>query len=279
MGIGRPALQIFGYLYKQGVFDRINSVIEIGSQELHIFAKKDVEVFLKSIGAKNIKDKIKKAYSFKRSLRHRILFTYRFPAKIFYGWLGAKEYESIDANGDFGAHVFDLNNDLSKVYRYRKKFDLVTNLGTTEHVFDQHMCFRNIHQLAKKGGFILHAAPLIYLSNINHAFYYASPGFYKDLSAANNYTIEGIWVVINESTIKPYSDNLFKEHKGLDFVNVFYLLRKNDDKPFRIPYQGSYATESKLEPMGKSVASLKFTNKVKRHLWRRVAKRILEIKF
>ncbi len=280
MGIGRPTLEIFSSLYKKGFFDRINSVIELGSEELHINAKKDIEVFLRSIGIKNIDEEIKRAYAFKRTIRHRILFPCRFPAKILYEWLGIKEYESIDANGEFGAHAFDLNKDLRKEYNYRKKFDLVTNHGTTEHVFDQHMCFKNVHELTKKGGFMLHAAPLIYLSGINHAFYYVGPAFYKDLSAANDYTVKGIWVVINNRIIKPYSDMFFKKKiKDLDFVNMFYLLRKNSDKPFNIPQQGSYSGDFKLNYSKEKIPSLKFTNQVKRPLWRRIAKRMLEIKF
>lgn len=280
MGIGRPTLEIFSSLYKKGFFDRINSVIELGSEELHINTKKDIEVFLKAIGIKNIDEEIKRAYSFKRTIRHRILFPYRFPAKILYEWLGIKEYESIDANGDFGAHAFDLNKDLRKEYNYRKKFDLVTNHGTTEHVFDQHMCFKTVHELAKKGGFMLHAAPLIYLSGINHAFYYVGPAFYRDLSAANDYAIKGAWAVTNNRIITPYSDTFFKKKiKDLDFVNVFYLLRKNSDKPFKIPQQGSYSGDFKLnKPKGK-IPSLNFTNQIKRPLWRRAAKRILELKF
>src|SRR6266480_6383274 len=54
------------------------------------------------------------------------------PADL-YKAMGSGCYECIDLDGYHDAHVFDLNYDLSEKYGFKKKFDLVTNHGTTEH--------------------------------------------------------------------------------------------------------------------------------------------------
>ena len=64
------------------------------------------------------------------------------PGKYLYEWLGVTEYDSIDADGLYGAHVFDLNKDIGESYNFKKQYDLVTNHGTTEHVFNQYRCFK-----------------------------------------------------------------------------------------------------------------------------------------
>ena len=58
------------------------------------------------------------------------------PADL-YKAMGSGRYECIDLDGKHGAHVFDLNHDLSEKYGFKTKFDLVTNHGTTEHLFNQ----------------------------------------------------------------------------------------------------------------------------------------------
>jgi len=282
MGIGRSTLELFSNLYKKGFFDSIKSVIELGSQEVHIETKRDIAVFLKSIGVKNINDEIKKAYSFKRTIRHKMLFPYRFPAKKLYGWLGIKDYESIDSNGDFGAHVFDLNKDIRKTYKYKEQFDLVTNFGTTEHVFDQHMCFKNIHNLTKSGGYMLHGVPLATLDkNINHCFYCINPPLYKDLAVANNYTLTSMWLQINDKIIKPYSENILRNKSTINSPSnllIYCILRKNSQRAFEIPHQGSYAGVSKLDYVKEKMDGIKFSKHTKRPLLAKIAKRILEIK-
>ena len=41
----------------------------------------------------------------------------------------------------------------------QSKFDLVTNYGTTEHVLNQMLAMRSIHDLVKPGGLIHHDLP------------------------------------------------------------------------------------------------------------------------
>src|SRR6185436_17673571 len=53
---------------------------------------------------------------------------------------------------------FDLNTD--KVPPEWGQFDLVTNAGDTEHVFNQVNCFTAIHDLTRVGGVMCHQLPV-----------------------------------------------------------------------------------------------------------------------
>lgn len=65
-------------------------------------------------------------------------------------------YTSIDWNGKNGALKLDLNKPIEI-----GQFDVVTNIGTAEHVENNEQCFENIHNLCKKNGIMIHIAPLV----------------------------------------------------------------------------------------------------------------------
>lgn len=275
MGLGREAFSLYAHLYEKGFFREIKSVIELGSQETKAYLKSDIIQFLKVIGSKNPeKDFIlaqkKKG---KRQLSKRLIRPFNMPAKIVYKWLGINEYESIDSNGDSGAYVFDLNEDIGKKYSYTKTFDLVTNHGTTEHVFNQYMCFKNIHELTKKGGYMLHGLP--FQGYVGHCFYNYQPNFYIDLALANRYEIRGMWVVIDHNLLVPYSREkveYYRKNFATDML-IFCLLKKTVDYPFQMPFQGKYVavTQTGL------VDNLKF-KKPKKPLWRKIVGKLMKIK-
>lgn len=55
--------------------------------------------------------------------------------------------------------LFDLNlHEVPK--NLHQQFDLVTNFGTTEHVINQLLAMKTIHNLAKSGGIIYHDLPM-----------------------------------------------------------------------------------------------------------------------
>lgn len=105
-------------------------------------------------------------------------------AADFYRELGAGRYESIDANGR-GTVAFDLNRKWHDVKFGR--FDLVTDFGTGEHIFNQAECWRTIHVLTKPKGFIAFDRPAA--GYPNHGFYLISETLVRDLAAANAYRI------------------------------------------------------------------------------------------
>lgn len=104
-------------------------------------------------------------------------------ARDFYRQMGATRYESIDGNGR-GTITFDLNR---KWHGTIGQFDLVTDCGTGEHIFNQAEVWRTIHTLTKPKGFIVFDRPAAGYSN--HGFYNVHETLFRDLAEANRYTV------------------------------------------------------------------------------------------
>lgn len=101
--------------------------------------------------------------------------------------LGYGSYTCIDVNQRYGALQMDLNYLLAEKYQFSDEFDIVTNNGTGEHIFDQASVFRNIHALTRTGGVMIHVMP--FHNYINHGFYNFQPILFHDLAKANQYNI------------------------------------------------------------------------------------------
>lgn len=105
------------------------------------------------------------------------------PAAVFYASIGCGRYESIDGNGR-GTVTADLNLPLSGDLG---TFDLVTDFGTGEHVFDQAQVWRTLHDLTKPGGYIAFDRPGQGYGK--HCFYLADECLFRDIAEANRYGV------------------------------------------------------------------------------------------
>lgn len=83
-------------------------------------------------------------------------------------------------NPDF---LMDLNFPVGE--EYFEKFDVILDIGTSEHVFNIPMLLRNLNFMLKKGGEIILMNPTS--NTIDHGFYSISPTLFFDYFAANNY--------------------------------------------------------------------------------------------
>jgi SAM-dependent methyltransferase len=101
--------------------------------------------------------------------------------------IGYSSYACIDVNDRYGALQMDLNESLAGKYGFHEQYDVVTNNGTGEHVFDQASVFRNMHALAKSDGIFLHVLP--FHNYTNHGFYNFQPVLFYDLAHANGYEL------------------------------------------------------------------------------------------
>jgi hypothetical protein len=106
--------------------------------------------------------------------------------------IGFASYDAIDVNSLHGSLVMDLNTILKNQYKFDRTFDVTTNNGTGEHIFDQSSIFENAHNLTEKGGLMIHCLPAN--NDINHGFYSFSPLLFMDLAAINDYDILKITV-------------------------------------------------------------------------------------
>ena len=212
MGVGPHALALLADLASDGALRRGQAVVEIGSQDFvpdafeltPLFAAFDVPAKAEFEGAREL-------------MLH----------------LGFSPYCCIDMDRRHGAIPLDLNEaPASEVGG--GQFDVVTNFGTTEHVFDQARCFELIHDLTILGGVMIHVVPSAGPREFDdggahgigygaHGFYLYTPNFFCDLAAANGYET----LRCREETNK----------YGVSLVVVF---RRKTDEPFRKPIQEIY---------------------------------------
>lgn len=102
-------------------------------------------------------------------------------AKDYFTSLGV-EHVSIDINGKNGALSLDLNRPLINF----SFFDVVTNMGTTEHVTNNKECFNNIHRFCREGGIMIHLVPH---KGSGHGIRQYSLDYFKKLAKEKNYEI------------------------------------------------------------------------------------------
>lgn len=168
----------------------------------------------------------------------------------FYKALGFAGHVAIDVNTKFGSEVMDLNVDLRQRYGYRNRFDLVTNNGTGEHIFNQCAVFKNVHQLCVPGGVMLHVLPM--LPWVNHGFFNYNPILFRDLGLANGYDTLILWIGDrwgNRADLTK-EDWVFREKHPKELnavlrefkndVMIVCAFRKLHDVAFKIPMQGKY---------------------------------------
>jgi hypothetical protein len=165
-------------------------------------------------------------------------------AKIFYKIVFEHDsYIAVDLHGTSVANKYNLNEPLPITDR----FDLVTNLGTTEHVFNQFQAFKSIHELIKPPGIIIHSLPN--QGCFDHGFYNYHPTFFYDLCEANNYELPMMLYV--DGAVTPH--RTVQLHRREDFVRLaianglgpfsgLFAVAKKDafDAPFKVPQQGYY---------------------------------------
>jgi hypothetical protein len=164
-------------------------------------------------------------------------------AKIFWHvFLQPSSISAIDLHGSPVAQKLDLNQPL----KLGHQFHLVHNNGTLEHIFDIAQAFRNMHDLTRPGGMMVHHAPFV--GWVDHGFYSLHPTLFWDLAEANNYhMITMIYAEHNPVRIEtlPSREAVLElarnNQVGRNATLAAVLQRPLTAEPFRIPMQGYYA--------------------------------------
>lgn len=169
----------------------------------------------------------------------------------FYESLGFS-YLALDVNENMGAKIVDLN-----VTGHGLKADLVTNNGTSEHIFDQRAVFQNAHEMTNS--LMIHVLP--FTPWLNHGFYNYNPILFRDLAAANEYEMvftalanrTGEWIELGlEGFIekRPYELGLYVDKLIPNGeVSIVSVLKKVKDAPFRLAFQGKYKRDIETEDL------------------------------
>lgn len=235
MGYTKAAFQWLVDVYKLGLFKGLDSVLELGSQVIERQVGKKYFLEYSRLIDKDIK-----------------IDSLEYSLKSFYSIMGFKTYNSIDTDGRLDSYAFDLNKLIAEEYNFTKTFDLVTNMGTTEHVFNQSASFENVHNLTSTNGLMIHWVPVY--GWINHGFYQISPIIFEDLAFENKYNVLKRQLIIREDGISKEkiididdinvalrSRTLFQQSvkSGITMVYICILEKQTNEK-FKTPFQGLY---------------------------------------
>jgi SAM-dependent methyltransferase len=115
-------------------------------------------------------------------------------AKSYFKSFGVN-HVSIDRNGKDGALPLDLNSLID--YKKLGQFDVVTNMGTSEHVENNNCCFENIHNLCNNGGIMIHLLPAI---GTKHGLRQYSIQWFEELAVNRRYKIIDLVIKLNNTT-------------------------------------------------------------------------------
>lgn len=173
--------------------------------------------------------------------------------KDWYLSLGFDQYTAIDVNTERDAVAMDLNLDLVSHYGFKQQFDLVTNNGTGEHVFNQYMVFKNAHNLCRINGFMIHVLP--FYRWVDHGFFNYNPNLFPCLANQNAYDLRELWIASSDTQYLHRLDvkNLGRNKGWRSKLNldtwesdpmIAAVFRKVKDQPFEIPIQHMYGGEN-----------------------------------
>ena len=167
----------------------------------------------------------------------------------FFTMLGFDEVHSCDMSAYEGStHIVDLNEPLPE--ELIGKYDTVFDGGTIEHVFDQRTVFKNIHDLLKTPGRIIHFSPGTHW--VDHGFYMYSPLFFYEFYTANVFDIlvSQIWTVKKHASNSAGSWTFYdytpgslrwRMHSFPGPMGVYFIAGKTEQTiRDKIPQQGEY---------------------------------------
>ena len=241
MGIGPGTVKLYLDCWQRGLFREVQSVAELGSQEL-MMTPATFEGLLRASGIPGYRPE---------DFPHLANWPGhpRCSAKPFYALLGITRYACVDLNGQHGAIPLDLNCPLEDRSLYGR-FDLVTDYGCAEHAFNIAEGYRTMHRLCRPGGL------LIITQNVyggGNGYYNFDVPFFEGLAAANQYRVlftsyvvvpKGPSEAFNEFHV-PLSRTLLEtlDWAKVSYINICYMLQKQREEEFKFPYQGGYQAQ------------------------------------
>lgn len=193
MGLNTKDLELVLRLKTEGYFPLAsNNIVDIGAQQLSNDILNTPEVIQRMAQGFGIATPFELAKARQQHIVHGIV-EHLDPdapfARDMWHWLGFG-YASIDIDGSPGSIPLDLNFD-SIPDEHVGKYQIVTNLGTTEHVANQLNAFKIIHDLTAPGGVMIHHLPA--QGMMNHGLVNYNPKFFWMLARSNGYK----WVYMN----------------------------------------------------------------------------------
>lgn len=246
MALAHTHIRILHELHKQNVTGegRTSSILELGEQNW--FGDVAPDVLASLIAESGLSaEKVSALQSvLQKVLAEKNRYWSFDLAKVFYKIIfDFDKYVAVDLHGTPDALQYDLNHPLP----FDDKFDVVTNIGTGEHVFNQYQVFKTIHDHCRPSGLMILGLPN--QGCYDHGFYNYHPTFVHDLCEANSYQI--LALILTDGTQTP--KKLIQLNSRVDYVQLaingklssysgLHAILRQADNPgeFRIPQQGYY---------------------------------------
>lgn len=169
----------------------------------------------------------------------------------FYLKNGFGRYLALDVNDTEYTRKTDLNEPVD----LGTQAALVTNIGTSEHCFDQGQIFETVHNLTKINGIMFHHLP--FAPWPNHGFYNYNPNLFEMLAVANGYDILMLEIGDREGEIVPLTREQITCERGQKELEklavstprrfVYAAFRKLKDESFKKPFQKRYMPDIKSD--------------------------------
>jgi SAM-dependent methyltransferase len=223
MGITKEPITILMALQQNGLLNiQGSNIIELGAQSVHFH---DVDMF--------------KSISTLLHLDESVIntFQYNMPAEQMFKAFGCNEYYCIDLD-DMGGSIKNLFKwDLNTIQcpdEYKGRFDICTNIGTTEHLFNQSNAFKLMHDLTKVGGIMFFHLPMV---DANHGLFGYNPNLFVALARYNEYELMllSAGFLENPSNLIPYDQLKHSDYRHHSYL--YCVLKKTKDTPFVNPSQ------------------------------------------
>jgi hypothetical protein len=159
MGISFSFLEFFDICFINQCIN--NPIMVIGSQNIH-----ETKESIHSFAQKNSYQNVLSDGSV------RSLFRDRYNISEYQDW---DLNEHADKKIDFGEPILP---------EFHRLAGTVLNSGTLEHIFKVSEAFKNIHDLTKIKGYMIHIVPVTWY---NHAFFNLNPMLLRSIATSNNY--------------------------------------------------------------------------------------------
>ncbi len=189
MGIGFSSIRKMEEL---GLFRRGGTrILDIGSSNLYLTRAEEITDFLKSRGAPDRPDLAEFAARLANGSAYDPIkggSNEAFVGELFEA--AGMHYESFDIANGYRTTVLDLNHAVLPA-GLQRKFDLVLNFGTTEHILNQLNCFKVIHDATAVGGHMHHCLPAV--GCVDHGYITYTGRCFFDIAGYNDYELVACW--------------------------------------------------------------------------------------
>ena len=225
-------------LHQLGHFKNFSSVIDMGSQELHI----DFEKFKYWVKQTNLQFNEEQFYNLKNYPGFP-----RQPTNEFWKLLGFTDTVCLDINRQHDSIYCDLNFPFDDI-NHNGKYDLVTDFGTNDNVFNVAEAYKTMHKLSKKNGYLWIDQTVF---NNGQGYFNFDIPFFEGLAAANNYSV--IYSAYSITTANGEQYHLPCDKGIIDSINlnkvadlgISYIFKKNEENSFQYCYQSEVTQGNK----------------------------------